>query len=53
MPGTRHVRYLDENLGAIQIRFSQYELRRLEESFPMGAAAGERYHAQGMQAVNK
>jgi aryl-alcohol dehydrogenase-like predicted oxidoreductase len=52
IPGTRHVRYLEENLGAIEIRFRPDELGRLEEAFPLGAAAGERYHPQGMQAIN-
>jgi aryl-alcohol dehydrogenase-like predicted oxidoreductase len=53
IPGTKHVRYLDENLDAIDVRFSRDELRRLEEVFPIGAAAGERYNAQAMQAINK
>ena len=52
IPGTKHVRYLEEDLGAIPIRLSPDELRRLEAAFPLGAAAGERYHAQGMQTVS-
>jgi aryl-alcohol dehydrogenase-like predicted oxidoreductase len=52
IPGTRHVRYLEENLSASRIRFTPDELRRLEEAFPLGAAAGERYYPQGMKAVN-
>jgi aryl-alcohol dehydrogenase-like predicted oxidoreductase len=52
IPGTKHIRYLEENLNALQIRLTQDEMHRLEEVFPLGAAAGERYHAQGMQAVN-
>jgi aryl-alcohol dehydrogenase-like predicted oxidoreductase len=52
IPGTRHLLYLEENLGALQIHLTPTELRRLEEAFPLGAAAGERYGAQAMQAVN-
>lgn len=53
IPGTKHVRYLEENLGAIELHLSADELRRLAEAFPLGVAAGERYHPQGMQAVNR
>jgi aryl-alcohol dehydrogenase-like predicted oxidoreductase len=53
IPGTRHLPYLEENLGALQIHLTPTELHRLEESFPLGAAAGERYSAQAMQAVNR
>jgi aryl-alcohol dehydrogenase-like predicted oxidoreductase len=53
IPGTKRVRYLEENLAALAVRLNADELRRLEEAFPLGAAAGERYHAGGMRAVNR
>jgi aryl-alcohol dehydrogenase-like predicted oxidoreductase len=53
IPGTRHVDYLEENLGALDVSLGNDELRRLEEVFPLGAAAGERYPSQGMQVVNR
>jgi aryl-alcohol dehydrogenase-like predicted oxidoreductase len=53
IPGTKHIRYLEENLGALDIRFTADELHRLDEAFPAGAAAGERYQPQGMQTVNR
>lgn len=34
IPGTKRVRYLEENLGALQIRLTPEELRRLGEAFP-------------------
>jgi aryl-alcohol dehydrogenase-like predicted oxidoreductase len=52
IPGTRHVRYLEENVGALEIRMTPDELRRIEQAFPIGAAAGERYHSEGMKAIN-
>jgi aryl-alcohol dehydrogenase-like predicted oxidoreductase len=52
IPGTKHVRYLEENLEALQIGLTPKDLSRLEEAFPLGAASGERYHPQAMQAVN-
>jgi aryl-alcohol dehydrogenase-like predicted oxidoreductase len=53
IPGTKHVKYLDQNIGALEVEISDDELRRLDEILPAGAAAGERYHAQGMAAVNR
>jgi aryl-alcohol dehydrogenase-like predicted oxidoreductase len=52
IPGTKHIRYLEDNLNALQLSFTPDELHHLEEVFPPGAAAGERYHAQGMQGIN-
>jgi aryl-alcohol dehydrogenase-like predicted oxidoreductase len=53
IPGTKHIRYLEENLGAVDVRFTADELQPLDEAFPMGAAAGDRYQPQGMQTVNR
>ena len=53
IPGTKHRRYLDENIGALDVKLSEDDLRRLDEILPPGAAAGERYHAQGMATVNR
>jgi aryl-alcohol dehydrogenase-like predicted oxidoreductase len=52
IPGTKRVRYLEENLGALEVALSGDRLRRLDEAFPPGATAGERYHEQGMRAIN-
>nr|WP_240911154.1 aldo/keto reductase [Paludisphaera soli] len=53
IPGTKRMRYLEENLGAVEVGLSDEELRKIDELLPAGAAAGDRYHAQAMQAVNK
>jgi aryl-alcohol dehydrogenase-like predicted oxidoreductase len=53
IPGTKHVRYLDDNIGALDVKLTDADLRRLDEILPPGAAAGERYHAQGMATVNR
>jgi aryl-alcohol dehydrogenase-like predicted oxidoreductase len=52
IPGTRHVRYLEENLGALNVQLAAENLRRLDEAFPLGATAGDRYHEQGMRTIN-
>jgi len=53
IPGTKHVRYLDENIGALDVKLSDQDLQRLDEILPPGAAAGQRYHARGMETVNR
>jgi aryl-alcohol dehydrogenase-like predicted oxidoreductase len=53
IPGTKHVKYLDQNIGALEVQLSDDELERLDAILPPGAAAGERYHARGMETVNR
>ncbi len=53
IPGTKRVRYLEENLGALDVQLDDGDLRGLEDAFPPGAASGERYHPQGMQSLNR
>jgi aryl-alcohol dehydrogenase-like predicted oxidoreductase len=43
IPGTKRRRYLDENAEAVDVELTDEELERLEQAFPKGAAAGERY----------
>jgi aryl-alcohol dehydrogenase-like predicted oxidoreductase len=43
IPGTKRVRYLEENAGAAQVELSDQDLARIEEAFPKGATSGERY----------
>jgi len=53
IPGTKHVKYLDQNIGALDVKLTDSDLERLDAILPPGAAAGERYHAGGMQTVNR
>jgi aryl-alcohol dehydrogenase-like predicted oxidoreductase len=43
IPGTKRVRYLEENVAAVDVELTADDLARLEEAFPKGAVAGERY----------
>jgi aryl-alcohol dehydrogenase-like predicted oxidoreductase len=43
IPGTKRLRYLEENLAAAELALSDEELRAIEDAAPVGAAAGERY----------
>jgi aryl-alcohol dehydrogenase-like predicted oxidoreductase len=53
IPGTKRVRYLEENVKAVDLRLEANEMSRLEAAFPQGAAAGERYHPSGMRVINR
>ncbi len=53
IPGTKQTRFLEENLGALSVRLSPGDLRAIDEVLPAGRAAGDRYPAQSMQAVNR
>jgi aryl-alcohol dehydrogenase-like predicted oxidoreductase len=53
IPGTRRIRYLDENAAAADIDLSHEHLRRLDVLFPPGAAAGDRYAPAGMRTVER
>ncbi|MGY2895245.1 aldo/keto reductase [Deinococcus sp. UYEF24] len=43
IPGTKRVKYLQENLGALNVSFTPEELARIDQIAPVGVAAGERY----------
>ena len=43
IPGTKRVRYLEENAAATDVELGPDDLRRLDEVFPPGAAKGDRY----------
>src|SRR3954467_6061888 len=51
IPGTKHVKYLDENIGALKVKLTAEDLKRLDEILPPGAAAGPRYPERSMAAV--
>ena len=53
IPGTKRVRYLDENLGAVRVDLTPEELRQMDAILPAGAASGDRYHPQAMQAIDR
>ena len=52
IPGTKHTRYLEENVGALKVALTPEQLGRLNAAFPLGVTVGARYHEQGMRAIN-
>jgi aryl-alcohol dehydrogenase-like predicted oxidoreductase len=51
IPGTKRRSYLEENAAAPEIELTPDQLERLEQAFPAGAAAGDRY--PDMSSVNR
>jgi aryl-alcohol dehydrogenase-like predicted oxidoreductase len=51
IPGTKRVRYLEENTAAVEIDLGPDRLRELEELFPPGQTAGERYSPESMATL--
>ncbi len=53
IPGTKRREYLEENVAAADVRLTAGELARIDRVLPPGAAAGERYAAPAMQALDR
>jgi aryl-alcohol dehydrogenase-like predicted oxidoreductase len=52
IPGTKRRKYLQENVGALDVILTSADLARIEEVAPKHAFAGERYPDWAMQMVN-
>ena len=52
IPGTKKVRYLEENAAASEIVLTGAELAALDDALPAGAASGERYAPDAMRTLN-
>jgi aryl-alcohol dehydrogenase-like predicted oxidoreductase len=50
IPGTKRRRYLEQNVGALDVELSDRDLARIDAEVP--AAAGDRYDEAGMKTVN-
>jgi aryl-alcohol dehydrogenase-like predicted oxidoreductase len=52
IPGTKRVKYLEENAAAVNIHLTQDELAAIDAIFPKDAAAGQRYPEQMMKSID-
>ncbi len=52
IPGTRHVKYLEDNAAAVKVALSEEDMKALDKAAPPGAAAGQRYPEAAMHTVN-
>ena len=53
IPGTKRRRYLEENIGALDVHLAPDELAEIDAILPAGAAAGSRYSAPGMRTISR
>jgi aryl-alcohol dehydrogenase-like predicted oxidoreductase len=51
IPGTKRVRYLEENAAAVDVTLTAEQVRVLDEALPH--AAGDRYDEAGMRSLNR
>ena len=51
IPGTKRVEYLRENIGALDVRLTADEVRKIGEAIPKGAASGDRYGPAQMKRI--
>ncbi|MBV9339577.1 MAG: aldo/keto reductase [Acidobacteria bacterium] len=52
IPGTKRIKYVEENVGALDVKLTAEDLLEIEKAFPRGAASGERYTEQMMQLID-
>ncbi len=53
IPGTKRLKYLEDNAQAAYVQLSHVELQRITQAFPPNITAGDRYNAQAMKAIDK
>lgn len=53
IPGTKRINLLEENIAAMNVTLTQSDLERINQILPSGVAAGTRYAAPQMQALNR
>jgi len=53
IPGTKRIKYLEENIGATNVQLSNDDLAEIDAIAPKGAAAGMRYPESFMGTVNR
>jgi aryl-alcohol dehydrogenase-like predicted oxidoreductase len=51
IPGTKRVKYLEQNVAALDVALTAEDLKALNEMFPFGAASGTRYPEPAMKGL--
>jgi len=51
IPGTKHRKFIDENIRAVDIVLSEAQIEELDDAFPIGETSGERYPAGQMKKL--
>lgn len=53
IPGTKRVKYVEENLAAANVRLTAEEIAQLEVIVPLGVSTGDRYDAANMAGIDQ
>ena len=53
IPGTKRIKYLDENIGALTLSLTADDVRRINHAAPVGAAQGTRYPEANMASLSR
>ena len=53
IPGTKRRKYLEEDVGAVDLVLSANDLARIEEAVPRGSFAGERYSPESIALIDR
>lgn len=52
IPGTKRVKYLEENVGALDVNLTPDDLAQIERILPKGVVAGRRYNETMMRLID-
>lgn len=53
IPGTKEVKYLEENAAAMNVKLSETELSKISDVAPFGITKGTRYAEHAMKSLNR
>ncbi|MGQ0838364.1 aldo/keto reductase [Actinokineospora sp.] len=53
IPGTKRLKYLEENVAAVAIGLSDEDIAAVEAAVPTGGVAGDRYPAEAMKMLGR
>jgi aryl-alcohol dehydrogenase-like predicted oxidoreductase len=53
IPGTKRVRYLEDNMGALAVKLTESDLKEIDTRFKQLAVAGERYAPEMMGLIQR
>lgn len=53
IPGTKRVKYLEENIGAANIKLTPDDLKRINDTILNKPVAGDRYKPEMMQTIDR
>ena len=53
IPGTKRIRYLEENMGALNVQLSEVDLKKIAARLAEFEIVGERYMPQMMKLVQR